>query len=70
MINMKIAVTPKQPLEDIVKELDKRGYQCGISVKDDIRFVVTYDHGIYRKLKVIVAGKFKKTTLAELKEMK
>ena len=67
MKNLKIPV--ENNLDEIVGELEKRGYQCGISVKDDIRFVVTYEHGIYKKLKVIVTGKFKKTTLAELKEM-
>ena len=70
-INMKIAITPEQPLDDVVWELERLGYQINGWLENRIiRSVKTNHFGLYSGdfFDVnIIHGDL--TTLAELKEM-
>lgn len=65
---MKIAITPEQPLDDVVRELERLGYVKDTTLNDCACYAYTFDDGYY----FIYMGnhdKRKLTTLAELKEM-
>ena len=69
--NMKIAITPEQPLDEVVRELERLGYQINGWLENRIiRSVKTNHFGLYSGdfFDVdIIQGDL--TTLAELKEM-
>lgn len=66
--NMKIKVNAEQTLEEIVRELEKRGYEFGSVTPRVKAFIYAYDNGDYHILSVDCDyGEL--TTLAELKEM-
>ena len=69
--NMKIAITPEQPLDEVVMELERLGYQINGWLENRIiRSVKTNHFGLYSGdfFDVdIIQGDL--TTLAELKEM-
>ena len=69
--NMKIAITPEQPLDEVVKELERLGYQINGWLENRIiRSVKTNHFGLYSGdfFDVdIIQGDL--TTLDELKEM-
>lgn len=68
--NLKIAITPEQPLDQVVRELERLGYSDITSRKlpDKDSIVIAFDDGVF-----IFAMRWAKdinlTTLAELKEM-
>jgi len=65
--NMKIAITPEQPLDEIVVELERIGYkQIGI-FKNQKWVYVTESGSLWFANIPIYSGEL--TTLAELKEM-
>lgn len=70
-INMKIAVTADQPLDEIVKELEKRGYWKNCSMRsNEINIIVVFAQGgFWCGYNTMMAFKDNLTTLAELKEM-
>lgn len=74
--NMKIAITPEQPLDEVVRELERLGYKkrrWGGFI--DERFkdcsIRTFDDGWFTdmKSKQIYAYGYELTTLTQLKEM-
>lgn len=63
---MKIEINENQPLDEVVRELERIGYKAGFTYTVKIRSVEAYSDGIYDPYN------FKQdsdTTLAELKEM-
>lgn len=68
--NMKIAITPEQPLDEVVMELERRGYVCFVECKD-AKYVIAHDDGFYQMVMfpLAVVRDWPLTTLAELKEM-
>lgn len=66
--NLKIAITDKQPLDEVVGELERLGYKFAFKTQWLNRFVYTTQGGRYS---ILVSDLFidKTTTLAELKEM-
>ena len=70
-INMKIAITPEQPLDEVVRELERLGYQINGWLENRIiRSVKTNHFGLYSGdfFDVdIIQGDL--IALAELKEM-
>ena len=69
--NMKIAITPEQPLDEVVREFERLGYQINGWLENRIiRSVKTNHFGLYSGdfFDVdIIQGDL--TTLAEIKEM-
>lgn len=67
--NMKIAITPEQPLDEVVVELQRLGYETDEGFVDGVdNFVHTYRDGTYDFfMSFQLWGEL--TTLAELKEM-
>lgn len=67
--NLKIAITPEQPLDDVVRELERLGYEIDGDFVDGVdNFVHTYRDGTYDFfMSSQLWGEL--TTLAELKEM-
>lgn len=65
--NMKIAITPEQPLNEVVKELERLGFKMEMDCKN-VNHIETYFDGTYDKY-IFSTGNID-TTLAELKEMK
>lgn len=74
--NLKIAITPEQPLDEVVRELERLGYKkwrWGGFI--DERFkdcsIRTFDNGMFTdmKSKQVYCCGYKETTLTELKEM-
>lgn len=75
-LNMKISITPEQPLDEVVRELEQRGYKkwrWGGFIVDAFRdcSIRTFDNGTFTdmKSKQVYCYGYKETTLAELKEM-
>lgn len=65
--NMKIAVTPDQPLNEISKVLARMGYVKTRDSKDGPMWVVCYDSGIYHEALRVIPLVFKLTTLDQLR---
>lgn len=67
--NLKIAITPKQPLDEVVVELERLGYETDEGFVGGVdNFVHTYRDGTYDFfMSSQLWGEL--TTLAELKEM-
>ena len=69
--NMKIEVNEDQPLDEIVSELEKRGYKCGYKTELIAKRVNTFADGYF-----VILGNTGRgftdnlATLSELKEMK
>ena len=68
--NLKIAITPEQPLDEVVSELERLGYVCFAECKDD-KYVIAHDDGFYQMVMfpLAVVRDWSLTTLAELREM-
>lgn len=67
--NLKIQINDQQPLNEVVKELERLGYTPEYLFPfEDIKFVEIYDDGIYDFVPYDDLD-MKDTTLAELKEM-
>lgn len=68
--NLKIAITPEQPLDKVVTELERRGYVCFVECKDT-KYVIAHDDGFYQMVMFPLAllGDWPLTNLTELKEM-
>lgn len=68
--NLKIAITPEQPLDEVVVWLERRGYVCFAECKD-AKYVIAHDDGFYQMVmfSLAVVRDWPLTTLAELKEM-
>lgn len=75
MKNMKIEINDRQPLDEVVKELEKKGYIphlfCG---EPHVNFIATMNNTYTdfgsSELCDAYCGVYDLTTLAELKEMK
>lgn len=67
--NMKIAINEQQPLDEVVRELEKRGYECGYKTQSKPIRINSFADGYYVILGNIGKGDAKLTTLTELKEM-
>lgn len=68
--NMKILV--ENNLDEIVAELEKRGYICNFETARVVRIVYVFDtgfYGLYSNNTKTCTNKSKLTSLAELKEM-
>lgn len=71
--NMKIAITPDQPLDYVVGELEKRGYKKSMFTPNkNTHFIVVYESGSFTDWGKFDGGAYdwKLTTIAQLKEMK
>ena len=68
MKNMKIEVNAEQPIDEIVRELDRLGFVCDGNHYVGCRFIYTIDDGTF-SLYTIDFDNDKTTTLSELKEM-
>lgn len=66
--NMKIAITPEQPLDEVVRELERLGYKPAYKTQCAYISVIADAGGYFSILNI----KFKgfNTTLTQLKEMK
>lgn len=72
MKNLKIEVNEKQPLDEIVRELERLGFKCGwrgINSSAPILVVETMSNGTYECFNHLFGVYKFNTTLAELKEM-
>lgn len=68
--NMKIEVNAEQPLEEIIKTLESKGYKKDMDCKKRLaKCVFSYTDGTYIVWSINVDKYFPLTTLAELKEM-
>lgn len=68
--NMKIAITPDQPLDGVMEELKRLGYRVDV-YKPESCFVYAYDNGTFDCFKFNHEYDwFAKKTLDQLKEMK
>ena len=65
---MKIAITEDQPIDEVVRELERLGYKFAYRTERNIKSVYTDSLGYYSIMGVI--GIKNITTLAKLKEMK
>lgn len=68
--NLKIAITPEQPLDEVVGELERLCYVCFAECKD-AKYVIAHDDGFYQVIMfpiALLAG-WPLTTLTELKSM-
>ena len=66
--NMKIEINDQQPLDEVVRELERLGYVKDTTLNDCACYVYTFDDGSY----CIYMGNHDNnnlTTLTELKEM-
>lgn len=70
MRNMKIEINEQQPLDEIVVELEKRGYKF-FAKCSDARYAIAHQEGLYQTIMFPIAllADWPTTTLAELKEM-
>ena len=71
--NMKIEINESQPLDEVVMELEKRGYKKSMFTPNkNTHFIVVYESGSFTDLGKFDGGAYdwKLTTIAELKEMK
>ena len=68
--NMKIEVNEDQPLDDVVKELERLGYRKDDTLNDCACYVFTLNDGFYFIYMDSPIWSVKSTTLSELKEMK
>lgn len=64
--NLKIAITPEQPLDEVVRELERLGFKMEMDCKK-VNHIETYFDGTYDKY--CFSTIHIDTTLAELKEM-
>ena len=65
--NLKIAITPEQPLDEVVRELERLGYKSNRKPRMHDRYIHTYSGqygGFYTQMNY-----GETTTLTELKEM-
>ena len=67
MKNMKIEVNAEQPLDEIVKELERLGYTKLSGTKSKPGYVIVTNDGYYSIRKALAVYN---TTLSELKEIK
>ena len=70
--NMKIAITPEQPLDKVVVELERLGYKqgwFGIKSSAPILVIDTMSNGTYECFNHLFGVYKFNTTLTELKEM-
>ena len=69
--NMKIAINEQQPLDEVVKELQRLGYETWGHFKEDVNAFTFKHNGSFRSHGVGVEYKIKHkpTTLTELKNM-
>lgn len=71
--NMKIAITLEQPLDEVVRELERLGYRLDYECEDKPTFVITWVFGIYDIQSMYeheFFGHEDTVTLTQLKEMK
>lgn len=65
-LNMKIAITPEQPLDEVVMELERLGCVAGHEIVcDGTHDIVIVEDGMFFTIQVV----YSLITLAELKEM-
>ena len=70
--NLKIAINDQQPLDEVVSELERLGYErgfFGIESSAPILVVDTMSNGTYECFNYLFGAYGFNTTLAELKEM-
>ena len=71
--NLKIAINDQQPLDEVVKELERLGYTKEYMTKDVPQSVKALDDGVYQIFSLHISEFMslwsELTTLAELKEM-
>lgn len=75
MKNMKIEINGEQPLDEVLKELDGKGYKPlnGFSIRDFDKWLVCDDAGFilgWRDVSVLGNDYYPTTTLQQLREMK
>ena len=69
--NMKIEINEEQPLDAVVKELERLGFNVLPFMGGNLRNIVTKENGlafIVRDFKI--PSRYKPTTISELREMK
>lgn len=69
MKNMKIEINEQQPLEDVVKELERLGIKMLFNPKIGLNFKCVSVYGGFADFHLWKNPNHKLTTLAELKEM-
>ena len=68
--NMKIEINSEQPLDEVVKELERLGYLRALWDEDlVVNFVETYSYGLFSNYSKDHEPIMKNTTLAQLKQM-
>lgn len=70
--NLKIAITPEQPLDEVVRELERLGFNpIDTDVLYDPSMVIAFDNGEYHFYYAFDESlwRYETTTLTELKEM-
>lgn len=63
--NLKIAINDQQPLDEVVRELERLGYKQAKEKPDNFNMIYAGSSGYYTYMNIYE----RKTTLAELKEM-
>ena len=68
--NMKIAITPEQPLDEVVRDLERLGYRWCVDTKHNYstKCIVTFTNGLFD---FFYGGwrQYDLTTISELKEI-
>lgn len=70
--NMKIEINEKQPLDEVVRELDRLGYKKKAWMdwlRHQTEVVVAFNNGVYSNFNYFYKDGFEITTLAQLKAM-
>lgn len=71
--NLKIAITPEQPLDEVVRELERLGFEdCTTFNSKNVQYLIAFeDHKTFTDYFFLVNVDIDlvNTTLAELKEM-
>lgn len=67
--NLKIAITPEQPLDEVVRELESKGYVCDGYHLNDCNWVYSVDDGTFAMYGIEFNGDYEETTLTELRSM-
>lgn len=67
--NLKIDINDQQPLDEVVKELERLGYIKSCNQTSGINWIVCFKDGFYCQYRNMNAFNKVLTTLAELKEM-
>ena len=69
MKNMKIEINAEQPIDEVVKELERLGYKKQAWLNHQKEVIATFATGVYSNFNYFYNSEFPLTTLQQLREM-